>query len=204
MDVLDRVRFSQRQPRHCLRVRVIMADLLAAHSGIEVVTAQKVLETSDLKTRVEIVIEAVAKAREMMKLNNEIESSVKTEMSKTQREFLAATMRAIEKELGEKGEDEDSDLDDLAKKLEGKLPHMPEDARISAEREIKRLKRIQPSSMEHSMLLNWLEWVVDLPWGETTQDMLDVQESMAQLDADHHGLQGKDRIVEFLASSTAR
>ena len=179
----------------------LLADLLAAHSGIDVATAQQVLETSDLKTRVELVIEAVAKVREVMKLSNEIESSVKTEMSKSQREFLLRQqMKAIEKELGEKGSEEDNEIDELAKKLEEKMPFMSEEARISADREMKRLKRIPPSSMEHSMLLSWVEWMVDLPWGGETQDMLDVQKSMAKLDEDHHGLEKvKDRIVEFLA-----
>jgi ATP-dependent Lon protease len=83
---------------------------------------------------------------------------------------------------------------------EAKLPQMPEEARVSAQREMKRLKRIPPSSMEHSMLLSWVEWMIDLPWGEETQDMLDVQASRAKLDDDHHGLDKvKDRIVEFLA-----
>jgi ATP-dependent Lon protease len=180
----------------------LLADLLAAHSGIEVGTAQQVLETSDLKTRVEMVIEAVAKVREVMKVSNEISNSVKNEMSKTQREFLLRQqMKAIEKELGEQGdEDGEDELEQLQKKLEEKMEHMPEEAKISADREMKRLKKIPPSSMEHSMLLNWLEWMVDLPWGVTTDDRLDVEASMAQLDADHHGLDKvKDRIVEYLA-----
>ena len=180
----------------------LLADLLAAHSGIEVATAQQVLETSDLKARVEMVIEAVAKVREVMKVSNEISNSVKNEMSKTQREFLLRQqMKAIEKELGEQGGgDEDDDLAKLQQKLEEKMQHMPEEAKIAADREMKRLKRIPPSSMEHSMLLNWLEWMVDLPWGVMTEDRLDVQASMAQLDADHHGLDKvKDRIVEYLA-----
>ena len=63
----------------------------------------------------------------------------------------------------------------LLVRAEAKLPHMPEEARLSAQREMKRLKRIPPSSMEHSMLLSWVEWVIDLPWGEETQDRLDVQ-----------------------------
>ena len=180
----------------------LLADLLAAHSGIDVTTAQEVLESSDLKARVETVIAAVAKVREVMKLSNEIESSVKTEMSKSQREFLLRQqMKAIEKELGDSGgQDEADELDELAAKLEKALPFMSEEARVSAQREMKRLKKIPPSSMEHSMLLNWVEWMVDLPWSETTQDMLDVEKSMAQLNADHHGLDKvKDRIVEFLA-----
>ena len=181
----------------------LLADLLAAHSGIEIATAQEVLETSDLKTRVEMVIEAVAKVREVMKLSNEISESVKSEMSKTQREFLLRQqMKAIEKELGEKGgeDGEEDDMDELQKKLEAKMEFMPEEARISADREMKRLKRIPPSSMEHSMLLNWIEWMVDLPWGDETEDRLDVEESMAQLNKDHHGLDKvKDRIVEYLA-----
>jgi ATP-dependent Lon protease len=91
---------------------------------VDVGTAQQVLETSDLKSRVEVVIEAVAKVREVMKLNNEIESSVKTEMSKSQREFLLRQqMKAIEKELGDKGEDEENELDELAKKLGATQPH---------------------------------------------------------------------------------
>ena len=131
----------------------LLADLLAAHSGIEVGTAQQVLETSDLKARVEMVIEAVAKVREVMKLSNEISNSVKSEMSKSQREFLLRQqMKAIEKELGEKGggEDGEDELEDLKKKLEEKMTFMPEEAKISSQREMKRLERIPPSSMEHS------------------------------------------------------
>lgn len=94
----------------------LLADLLAAHSGIEVGTAQQVLETSDLKARVEMVIEAVAKVREVMKLSNEISNSVKSEMSKSQREFLLRQqMKAIEKELGETGGGEDGE-DELGTK----------------------------------------------------------------------------------------
>jgi ATP-dependent Lon protease len=70
---------------------------------------------------------------------------------------------------------------------EAKLPQMPEEARVSAQREMKRLKRIPPSSMEHSMLLSWVEWMIDLPWGEETQDMLDVQASRAKLRGDMRG-----------------
>ena len=179
----------------------LLTDLLAAHSGIDVGVAQQILEISDLQSRVKMVIEAVAKVREVMKLNNEIASSVKTETSKSQREFLLRQqLKAIEKELGESGggEDDDNDLAVLEKKLAEK--DLPKEVRESADKEMKRLKRIPPSSAEHSMLVSWLEWMADLPWGEQTIDNIDVIKAKENLDADHTGLDKvKDRIIEFLA-----
>jgi ATP-dependent Lon protease len=134
----------------------------------------------------------------VMKLSNKINSQVKGEMSKTQREYyLRQQLKAIKEELGDKDDDE-SGIEELERRL--KSAKLPEEAEKASNRELKRMKNMQPSQAEYTVARTYLEWVADLPWSVASTDNLDLQNAKRQLDDDHYGLEKiKRRIVEYLA-----
>lgn len=175
-----------------------LADLIAANVDVPIEEKQAVLETVDLKARMKLVLELLNRKREILKLSNKIDSAVKGEMSKTQREYyLRQQLKAIKEELGEMGEDEE-DLDELAERL--KKAGLSAEADKVANKEMSRLKTIPTASSEYTVSRTYLEWIADLPWSKMTADNLDIENARKQLDADHYGIAPvKKRVLEYLA-----
>jgi ATP-dependent Lon protease len=175
-----------------------LADLIAANVDVPIEEKQAVLETVDLKARMKLVLELLNRKREILKLSNKIDSAVKGEMSKTQREYyLRQQLKAIKEELGEMGEEEE-ELDELQERL--KKAGLPPDVEKVAQKELNRLKTIPAASSEYTVARTYLDWIADLPWSKTSEDNLDIENARATLDADHYGIQKvKKRILEYLA-----
>ena len=175
-----------------------LADLIAANVDVSIEEKQQVLETVDLKARMKLVLELLNRKREILKLSNKIDSAVKGEMSKTQREYyLRQQLKAIKEELGELGEEEE-ELDELAERL--KKAGLPPEVDKVAQKELNRLKSIPTASSEYTVARTYLDWIADLPWSKRTDDNLDIENARGILDADHYGLQKiKKRILEYLA-----
>src|ERR671924_1429576 len=175
-----------------------LADLIAANVDVPIEEKQAVLETVDLKARMKLVLELLNRKREILKLSNKIDSAVKGEMSKTQREYyLRQQLKAIKEELGELGEEEE-ELDELAERL--KKAGLPPEVEKVANKELNRLKSIPTASSEYTVARTYLEWIADLPWTKKTEDNLDVENARAVLYKDHYSLEKvKKRILEYLA-----
>src|SRR5689334_24233418 len=175
-----------------------LADLIAANVDVPIEEKQQVLETVDLKTRMKLVLELLNRKREILKLSSKIDSQVKGEMSKTQREYyLRQQLKAIKEELGELGEEEE-ELDELGERL--KKIGLPPEVEKVANKELNRLKSIPTASSEYTVARTYLEWIADLPWTKKTEDNLDVENARAVLQKDHYSLEKvKKRILEYLA-----
>ncbi len=175
-----------------------LADLIAANVDVPIEEKQAVLETVDLKARMKLVLELLNRKREILKLSNKIDSAVKGEMSKTQREYyLRQQLKAIKEELGEMGEEEE-ELDELAERL--KKAGLPPEVEKVANKELNRLKTIPAASSEYTVARTYLDWIADLPWSKQSEDNLDIDNARKILDSDHHGIQKvKKRILEYLA-----
>ena len=175
-----------------------LADLIAANVDVPIEEKQQVLETVELKARMKLVLELLNRKREILKLSNKIDSAVKGEMSKTQREYyLRQQLKAIKEELGELGEEEE-ELDELQERL--KKAGLPPEVEKIAQKELNRLKSIPTASSEYTVARTYLDWIADLPWSKRTDDNLDIENARQILDADHYGLDKiKKRILEYLA-----
>jgi len=175
-----------------------LADLIAANVDVPIEEKQQVLETVDLKERMKLVLELLNRKREILKLSSKIDSQVKGEMSKTQREYyLRQQLKAIKEELGELGEEEE-ELDELGERI--KKLGLPPDVEKVANKELNRLKSIPTASSEYTVARTYLEWIADLPWSKKTDDNLDVENARDQLNRDHYSLDKvKKRILEYLA-----
>jgi ATP-dependent Lon protease len=175
-----------------------LADLIASNLGLKVSDAQRVLETSDAKQRLQLVNEILANELEVLQMQARIRNTAKDEMSKSQREyFLREQMRAIKNELGEQ-DSKTEELDELREKV--LHAGMPEAVQTEAMKQLGRLERMHPDASEASMVRTYLDWMVDLPWNKKTEDNLDIVRAQKILDEDHYDLNKvKDRILEFLA-----
>jgi ATP-dependent Lon protease len=175
-----------------------VADLIASNLGLKVPDAQRVLETEDPKARLKIVNELMASELDVLQMQAKLRTQVKDEMSKNQREhFLREQMRAIKNELGD-GDSKSEEMDDLREKIKGR--GMPQAVESEAMKQLARLERMHPDASEASMVRTYLDWLVDLPWNESTTDVLDLKIAKRVMDEDHHGLEKvKERILEFLA-----
>lgn len=175
-----------------------LADLVASNLELDVAGKQRILETTDVPTRLRLVLEQLSKEGQALEIETEIKEKVQSEMSKTQREYmLRQQLEAIRRELGE-SEDGDEGIERLREKIEA--VGMPEEAAKQASRELERLSQAPPAAAEHSVIRNYLEWMTDLPWSNASEDRLDVAEARRILDEDHYGLEKvKDRIVEYIA-----
>jgi ATP-dependent Lon protease len=175
-----------------------LADLIAANVDVPIEEKQQVLETVDLKERMKLVLELLNRKREILKLSSKIDSQVKGEMSKTQREYyLRQQLKAIKEELGELGEEEE-ELDELGERL--KKIGLPPEVEKVANKELNRLKSIPTASSEYTVARTYLEWIADLPWSKKTEDNLDVENAKGVLQKDHYSLEKvKKRILEYLA-----
>ena len=178
-----------------------LADKLVGHLGIKLEDKQSLLECVNPAERLERILGYMRSELEILEVEKRIRSRVKKQMEKTQKEYyLNEQMRAIQKELGEKDEFK-NEIQELEDKLRQKK--MPAEAREKCEREIKKLKMMSPMSAEATVVRNYLDWFLALPWFEYTEDKLDIEEAERILEEDHYGLEKvKQRILEYLAVQT--
>jgi len=176
----------------------VLADMVASIINSSREEKQKVLEMTDIKKRLNEVTVMANHQLEILELGNKIQSQVKGDMDKTQREyFLRQQLKAIQEELGEKDETT-VQIEEYRAKIGEK--NLPEEAFKEAERELNRLARMHPSSAEYAVALTYLDWMTSLPWSESTQDNLDIIKARKVLDQDHYGLEkAKKRVIEYLA-----
>jgi len=175
-----------------------VTDLIASNLNISLEEKQDLLNTLNVRSRLQRLSVILNREIELLELGSKIQSQVQTELSKNQREFyLRQQMRAIQRELGE-GDNRSAELEELRKRLDdAKLPEAP---RKAADTELDRLRIIPPESAEHSVVRTYLEWLANLPWAISTEDNLDLIHARAILDEDHFDLESiKDRILEYLA-----
>jgi ATP-dependent Lon protease len=176
-----------------------LADLVAGVMDIDVADKQALLETVDLRQRLDRVLELLAHRLQVLKLSREIDERTKTSLDDTQRKYLLREqMKSIQKELGEGDDGQAAEIEELKKAIAG--AGMPEEVEKQATKELKRLERMSDASGEYSMVRTYLDWLIELPWKSPEPDAIDMAEARRILDADHFGLeQVKKRIVEFLA-----
>ena len=157
------------------------------------------LETVDLKTRMAKVTTLIKRQVQVLTISQDVQATVESKLSKKQREvYLRQQLKAIQEELGERADQEEDEVGELEKRLEE--AQLPEEVDKAVQRELRRLKRMQPAQPEYSVIRNYLEWIVEMPWHTGTPDRLDIEAARAQLDADHYGLDKvKRRILEYLA-----
>jgi ATP-dependent Lon protease len=175
-----------------------LADLVASHLPVPTDRKQQIIETLDIRARLKAVLELIKRQQEIHRVKQEVASMVEEEMSKSQRELLLRQqLRAIRRELGESG-NEDDELDELRDRLSKARP--PTEAEKAGRRELARMSSMNSSSAEYQVAFNYVEWLCDLPWGKVTPDRMEVPEVRRVLDEDHHGLEEpKRRIVEYVA-----
>ncbi len=175
-----------------------VTDLIASNLNISLEEKQDLLNTLDLRARLEKLSTILNREIELLELGHKIQSQVQTELNKNQKEFyLRQQMKAIQKELGE-GDARTAEIEELRQKIAE--ANMPEDAQKAAENELERLRIIPPESAEHTVVRTYLEWLVNLPWAVSTPDNLEIPHARAILDEDHFDLEKvKDRILEYLA-----
>ena len=175
-----------------------LADLVAGHLGVDVAQKQAILETLDVAERLEKVYGHMQGELSVLQVEKKIKSRVKTQMEKTQREYyLNEQMKAIQKELGdgEDGQNEVAELEERIRKTE-----LSKEAREKAEAELKKLKSMSPMSAEATVVRNYLDWLLGVPWGVKSRVKKDLGAAQKVLDTDHFGLEKvKERIVEYLA-----
>ncbi|RMF85192.1 MAG: AAA family ATPase, partial [Nitrospinota bacterium] len=176
----------------------LLTDLVASALNISVAEKQEILETIDLRKRMERVTVLLNREYETLELSSKIQQQVKEEMEKTHREYyLREQLKAIQKELGESDE-HSAEIQELRRRLAE--TDMPEEARQAAERELDRLSRMSPAAAEYTVSRTYLDWLLDLPWSKSTPDTLDIEAARRVLDEDHFDLEKvKTRILEYLA-----
>ncbi len=176
----------------------ILADIVASNLSIGVEEKQELLETFDTKERMTKVIALLNKEIQVLELSNKIQTEVKGEMDKAQREyFLREQLKAIQKELGEV-DDRQEEFEELKKGI--KKARMPKDVEKVAFKELKRMSRMSPGAAEYTVSRTYLDWLIELPWATSSDDLMDVNEAARILDEDHYGLEKvKQRILEYLA-----
>jgi ATP-dependent Lon protease len=176
-----------------------VADMAGYSPDLSLAQKVEVLETLDVAARLRLVIAWAREVLADLTLRERIKTDVEEGMEKTQREFLLRRqLESIKKELGQIGSGDEDDPDDYRTKLEGR--DLPESVRKAVDREIDKLERMSEQNPEHGWIRTWLDTVFELPWGEESEDRLDVNEASRILDEDHDGLSDvKDRILEHLA-----
>ncbi|OIP88921.1 MAG: endopeptidase La [Syntrophaceae bacterium CG2_30_49_12] len=175
-----------------------LTDMVASIINSTIEEKQKILETLDVKQRLQEVTRLINHQLEILELSNKIQSQVKNDIDKSQREYyLRQQLKAIRQELGET-EESKVEVEEFRTKIEKK--NLPEAAKKEAERELDRLSRMHPSSAEYTVAATYLDWLTALPWNEYTQDNLDIKAARQVLDEDHFGLEKpKKRVIEYLA-----
>jgi ATP-dependent Lon protease len=176
-----------------------LADFIASSlSTISTAVKQEVLETLDIRARMDNLNRILIKELEVLELGSKIQSQVQSEVGRNQREyFLREQMKAIQKELGE-GDDQTKENEELAEKIEA--AGMPELVKKEALRELDRLSKMPVAAAEYTVSRTYLDWLIALPWNKRTDEVIDLPLTKGVLDADHSGLEkAKDRILEYLA-----
>src|SRR5882757_9816605 len=175
-----------------------LADLVAANLDAPVEEKAQLLETVDAKERIRKVLRLLTRQLEILKMRERINSQIKEEMGKNQREYvLRQQLKAIKEELGEDDGDQ-GDLDGIEERIA--KANLPGEAETVAKKQLKRLRSMQVGSAEYTVVRTYLDWILDLPWTNTTQDIMDIAAVRKVLDEDHYGLEKvKKRILEFLA-----
>ena len=175
-----------------------LADTVASHLGLKIADKQQLLATTDVAKRLEMVFGFMEGEIGVLQVEKKIRSRVKRQMEKTQREYyLNEQLKAIQRELGEadEGKDEASELEERIKKTK-----LSKEARDKAMAELKKLKSMSPMSAEATVVRNYLDWLLGLPWGKKSKVKKDIRQAEKILDTDHYGLEKiKERIVEYLA-----
>lgn len=176
---------------------VHLCDFIAANMDITADERQQILAKLDLKDRLILTIRFLSRQLEVAKVSDRIQSQIKDEIDKNQREyFLRQQYKLIKEELGEA--DDNSEMEDIETRVDEK--DLPDEVRKVARKQLSRLKQMQPASGEYGVIRTYLETLLDIPWTETTEDKLDIAEARRILDEDHYGLDKvKERLIEFLA-----
>jgi ATP-dependent Lon protease len=174
-----------------------LADTIAAHLPLKLEQKQEVLEIFDVRKRLEHLLGLLEGELDILQVEKRIRGRVKRQMEKSQREYyLNEQVKAIQKELGEG--DDGADIEEIEKKI--KAAHLPKEARLKADAELKKLKLMSPMSAEATVVRNYIDVLVGLPWKKKTKIHTDLKHAEAVLEADHYGLEKvKERIVEYLA-----
>src|SRR5215203_1499726 len=174
-----------------------LADTIASHLAVKIADKQAILEIPTVAHRLERVLGLMESEISVLQVEKRIRTRVKRQMEKTQREYyLNEQMKAIQKELGdEDGRDELAELEDKIAKTK-----LSKEARDKAQHELKKLRQMSPMSAEATVVRNYLDWLLSIPWGKKSKVKKDLAAAQAVLDDDHYGLEKvKDRIVEYLA-----
>ena len=175
-----------------------LADIIAANVLTRIDDRQRILELKDVGDRLEALCAILARETELSAIEKQVQQRVREQIEKNQKDYyLREQIRAIQTELGDR---DANDVEDLRERM-GKTP-LNDEARAKVERELGRIERMQPGSPEIGVSRNYVEWILDLPWGKTTPDNLDLKRARRILDEDHDGMDKvKERIVEYLAVS---
>jgi ATP-dependent Lon protease len=179
----------------------LLADMVAYSPDMTTEQRQELLETIDVVERLKLVSGFLARQVEILELKGKIQSEVKSEMDKTQREYiLREQLKAIQRELGE-DDPQQAEITELRDKVE--QAGMPEEIKTRALKEVDRMSRIPSASPEVGVIRTYVDWLVALPWNVSSDDQLDIKEAARILDEDHYGLEKiKERILEYLAVRT--
>ncbi len=200
----DYVRLSKKIPIDSLTAvqdigdPIRFLDIVASNIIVPIQDKQKILETLNIEERFEILIKLLSKEVELLKITNEIEEKVKSQVDKTQREyFLREQLKAIKRELGE-SEEISEEVEEYRNKLKNRK--LPEYVLEKFNEELKRLSKMPPMAMEAAVIRTYLDWLLDLPWDKSTKDEIEIKKAQKILDEDHYGLEDvKERILEYLA-----
>jgi ATP-dependent Lon protease len=176
----------------------LLADMVAYSPDMTTEQRQELLETIDIVERLKLVSGFLGRQVEILELKGKIQSEVKSEMDKTQREYiLREQLKAIQRELGEE-DPQQAEINELREKVEA--AGMPEEIQARALKEIDRMSRIPSASPEVGVIRTYVDWLIGLPWNVSTEDQLDIKEAARILEEDHYGLEKiKERILEYLA-----
>jgi ATP-dependent Lon protease len=175
-----------------------LADVITSHLSLKIKDKQEILETIDVRERLEKLLEILNNEREVLELERKINQRVKKQMEKTQKEYyLREQMKAIQKELGDK-EGRAGEVEELRSQLADS--DVPDKVREKIEKEIDRLEKMPATSAEGSVIRNYIDWLLTLPWANKTEDDIDLIKAEEILNAEHYGLEKpKERVIEYLA-----
>ena len=175
-----------------------LADAVVPHLKVDYRKKQEVLEIADVTERLERVYELLQGEVALASVEKRIKNRVKVQMERNQREYyLSEQLKAINKEMGRE-DDPQAEVDELEKKLEGR--NMPQEARARCQSELRKLRSMPPSAAEYTVVRNYVDWLLDLPWNDLKEIDIDIEKARAILEGDHFGLEKpKDRILEYLA-----
>ena len=176
----------------------IFSDTLAAHLDLKTAEKQELLEMMDPKERLDKLIDAMVNELEILRIEKKVRNRVKRSMEKSQKEYyLSEQIKALQRELG-KGNDLKTELQELADKI--KKAGMPNEVHGKAQKELKRLELMPPMSAEATVVRNYIDWLIDIPWKRGAKDKIDISGATRILDEDHYGLEKiKERILEYLS-----